>query len=45
MTTLSTFLKMGGYAVYVWTSYSLVLGLLFWQWLLPWRQWKKRNDA
>lgn len=44
MTSLTTFLHMGGYALYVWSSYGLVLGLLFWQWLVPWRQWKQRND-
>lgn len=43
MTTLNTFLNMGGYAFYVWTSYGLVLGLLFWQWLLPWRKWKQHK--
>lgn len=39
MTSLLHFLNMGGYGVYVWTSYTLVLSLLGIQWFIPWRRW------
>lgn len=38
------FLKMGGYAVYVWPAYSLVLGILAIQLFLPWKRWRKMNN-
>ena len=36
--TLSEFLNMGGYAFYVWTSYALGAGILFYNWFGPWRR-------
>jgi heme exporter protein D len=41
MTNLADFLHMGGYAFYVFASYGCVLAFLFFQWLMPWRRWKK----
>lgn len=41
MEQFSNFTAMGGYAVYVWPSYGLVLGLLAFQLLKPWRRWQK----
>lgn len=35
MTGISEFLHMGGYAVYVWTSYGLTLLVLLLNWILP----------
>jgi heme exporter protein D len=41
MTALAQFFHMGGYAFYVWMSYGSVLALLFLQWFLPWRRFKR----
>jgi heme exporter protein D len=38
----STFLDMGGYALYVWTSYGLMLVLLLMNGLLPY--WRLRTS-
>jgi heme exporter protein D len=35
MTGISEFLHMGGYAVYVWSSYGLTLLILFLNYILP----------
>jgi len=35
MTGISEFLHMGGYAVYVWSSYGLTVLVLFLNYLLP----------
>lgn len=40
MTTLLTFLKMGGYGFYVWTAYASVILFLIAQWFFPWRRWQ-----
>jgi len=39
--SLSEFFNMGGYAVFVWTSYGLTLVLLVWNWLMPYQQHKQ----
>lgn len=39
--TILNFINMGGYAFYVWLAYGSVLIILFIQWWLPWRRWKK----
>lgn len=39
--SLSEFFHMGGYAVFVWSSYGLVLVVLFINWLLPYQQHKQ----
>lgn len=41
MTSFMNFLHMGGYAFYVWTAYGSVLSLLFLQWIMPWRRFKR----
>ncbi len=44
MTAFLNFLNMGGYGMYVWPAYGLVLGLLTLQLFLPWRQLRKRKQ-
>jgi len=39
--SLSEFFNMGGYAVFVWSSYGLALVVLFINWLLPYQQHKQ----
>ncbi len=39
--SLSEFLNMGGYAVFVWSSYGLTLGVLLINWWLPFQQHKQ----
>ncbi len=39
--SISEFLYMGGYAVYVWPSYGLALIILALNWWLPYRQHKQ----
>ncbi|MDJ0881864.1 MAG: heme exporter protein CcmD [Gammaproteobacteria bacterium] len=39
--SLSEFFNMGGYAVFVWSSYGLTLVVLVINWLLPYQQHKK----
>lgn len=34
---METFLHMGGYAVYVWTSYGLAVAILALNWIVPQR--------
>lgn len=41
MTGINEFLQMGGYAVYVWTSYGLTLLVLYINFILPVR--RERN--
>jgi heme exporter protein CcmD len=41
MAPFLTFLKMGGYAAYVWPAYGLVFGVLVLQWFGPWKRWQK----
>ena len=38
---LSEFFHMGGYAVYVWSSYGITLVVLVLNWLLPYQQYKQ----
>jgi len=38
---LSEFFHMGGYAVYVWSSYGIALIVLVLNWLLPYQQYKQ----
>lgn len=38
--TLSEFVLMDGYALYVWPAYGLVLGLLAVQLFRPWKRWR-----
>ena len=38
--TLSEFFHMGGYAVFVWSSYGLTFVVLLLNWLLPFQQHK-----
>ena len=38
---LSEFFHMGGYAVYVWTSYGITLVVMVLNWLLPYQQHKQ----
>lgn len=35
------FLYMGGYGLYVWSAYGLVIILLIIQWFIPWRRWQR----
>lgn len=37
----SSFLEMGGYALYVWTSYGLMLALLLANGVIPYRRLRK----
>ena len=39
--TLSEFFNMGGYAVFVWSSYGLALAVLLINWWLPYQQHKQ----
>ncbi len=39
--SLSEFFNMGGYAVFVWSSYALTLVLLVLNWFLPYQQHKQ----
>jgi heme exporter protein D len=39
--SLSEFFNMGGYAVYVWSSYGLTLVVLVLNWLIPYQQHKQ----
>jgi heme exporter protein CcmD len=39
-TNLSHFFSMGGYAFYVWTSYTFAAVMLGLQWFIPWKKWK-----
>ncbi|MBT3204263.1 MAG: heme exporter protein CcmD [Gammaproteobacteria bacterium] len=39
--SLSEFFNMGGYAVFVWSSYGLTLVLLVLNWFLPYQQHKQ----
>ena len=39
--SLSEFFNMGGYAVFVWSSYGLTLVLLVLNWVLPYMQHKQ----
>lgn len=39
--SLSEFFNMGGYAVFVWSSYGLTLVVLVLNWLLPFQQHKQ----
>lgn len=43
MDSLLNFLNMGGYAIYVWSAYGIVLGILTFQLVLAWRRWQKIN--
>ena len=38
---MSEFFNMGGYAVFVWSSYGLTLVLLVLNWFLPYQQHKQ----
>jgi heme exporter protein CcmD len=38
---LVNFLQMGGYGLYVWAAYGMVLTVLAAQWFFPWRRWRK----
>jgi heme exporter protein D len=38
---LSEFFHMGGYAVFVWSSYGIALVVLVLNWLLPYQQHKQ----
>ncbi len=42
MTGLSEFFHMGGYAVFVWSSYGLALLVLLLNWFLPYQQHKQQ---
>ncbi|MBU1192220.1 MAG: heme exporter protein CcmD [Gammaproteobacteria bacterium] len=42
---MDSFLHMGGYAFYVWTSYALALVVLSLNWILPRRALHKRWHA
>lgn len=44
MSSLLSFLNMGGYGSYIWSAYGLVGGFLALQFLLPWRRWRKINQ-
>lgn len=39
--SMSEFFNMGGYAVFVWSSYGLALVILVLNWLLPYQQHKQ----
>jgi heme exporter protein D len=39
---LQTFLKMGGYAAYVWPAYGLTAGVLLWNW---WAARRSESEA
>ncbi|NOZ36941.1 MAG: heme exporter protein CcmD [Gammaproteobacteria bacterium] len=39
---MKEFLHMGGYAMYVWPSYGLALGILLWNIILPMRRKKQQ---
>ena len=39
--SISEFFNMGGYAVFVWSSYGLTLVLLVLNWFLPYQQHKQ----
>ncbi len=39
--SMSEFFSMGGYAVFVWSSYGLTLVLLVLNWFLPYQQHKQ----
>lgn len=39
--TLSDFVYMGGHGIYVFSAYGAMLILLFSQWLIPVRRWKR----
>ena len=39
--SVSEFFNMGGYAVFVWSSYGLTLVLLVLNWFLPYQQHKQ----
>lgn len=43
ITQLLHFLDMGGYAIYVWPAYGLVLSTLAGQLLLSWQRLRKLN--
>jgi len=36
--TLSHFFMMGGYGIYIWLAYGIVLTMLLVNFLIPWRQ-------
>ncbi|VAX13598.1 hypothetical protein MNBD_GAMMA24-1624 [hydrothermal vent metagenome] len=38
---MKEFFHMGGYALYVWPSYGLALGILLWNIILPMRRQKQ----
>jgi heme exporter protein CcmD len=38
---LLQFLYMGGYGGYVFSAYGSVIVLLFLQWFIPWRRWRR----
>ena len=40
ITSFISFLKMGGYAFYVWSAYGSVLIFLLIQWFMPWKRWQ-----
>lgn len=45
MQTLQTFFNMGGYAYYVWVSYSAVIFFLGWQAFKSWYQLRKQATS
>lgn len=45
MQTLQTFFNMGGYAYYVWASYSSVILFLSWQAFKSWHQLRKQATS
>jgi heme exporter protein D len=42
---LERFFAMGGYALYVWTSYGLVLTILAWNWFVARRRSQRVTQA
>jgi heme exporter protein D len=41
--SLSEFIHMGGYAVFVWSSYGIALVVLVLNWVLPYQQLKQNK--
>jgi len=41
--SLSEFIHMGGYAVFVWSSYGITLVVLVLNWVLPYQQLKQNK--
>lgn len=41
MNHLYQFFQMGGYGSYIFSAYGCVMFVLFIQWFLPWRRWRK----